>query len=286
MVTGVSTDGAEPNDPPVMIDTTKATIARVYDAFLDGTDNYEVDRQVMNDVLRVAPQAKLVARALRRWQERVTRYAVRMGIDQFLDCGSGMPAAENTHQIVQRHNPEAVVIYVDSDPIVATHARALLVENDRTHFVSAEFTCPQVLLGHPTLTRHLDFNRPIMLLQCATLHHIDDDARPAQIMAEYIDALPSGSLIGLTHFWDPEDGGEGTALARQIEISFRTSSMGISRYRTRAEIQAMLGGLDLIEPGLVELDQWWPEGPALSPPYLVERLILGAVGRKPGEHSS
>ncbi|HET9255814.1 MAG TPA: SAM-dependent methyltransferase [Pseudonocardiaceae bacterium] len=282
MDTGVSAEGAEPNEPPVVIDATKATIARVYDAFLDGTDNYEADRQVMNEVLRVAPQAKLVAQAMRRWQVRVTRYAVRMGIDQFLDCGSGMPVADNTHQIAQRHNPEAVVIYVDSDPIVATHARALLVENDRTHFVSAEFTRPKILLTHPTVTRHLDFTRPIMLLQCATLHHVNDEAGPAQIMAEYVDALPPGSLVGLTHFWDPEDGGEQTALARQIEASFRTSSMGTSRYRTRAEIQAMLEGLELIEPGLVELDQWWPEGPALSQPYLIERLILGALGRKPG----
>ena len=286
MVAGVSTDGAEPRDLPVVIDTTKASIARVYDAFLDGKDNYEIDRQVMNDVLRIAPQAKLVARALRRWQLRVTRYAARVGIDQFLDCGPGISAVENTHQVAQRHNPEAVVIYVDSDPIVSTHARALLVENDRTHFVQAEFTQPQVLLTHPTVMQHLDFNRPIMLLQCATLHHIDDEARPAQIMAEYIDALPSGSLVGLTHFWDPEDGGEGTVLAHEIETCFRASSMGTSRYRTRTEIQAMLAGLDLLEPGLVELDQWWPGGPALTPPYLVERLILGAVGRKPSNHSS
>jgi SAM-dependent methyltransferase len=284
MMMGASTDGAEPGDLPVVIDATRASIARVYDALLDGNDNYAIDRQVMNDILRIAPQAKLAARALRRWQVRVTRYTAQMGIDQFLDCGSGMPTAENTHQVVQRYNPEAVVIYVDDDPIVATHARALLVENDSTHFVQAESTCPQALLGHPTVIRCLDFTRPIMLLQCATLHHIDDEARPAQIMAEYIDALPVGSFVGLTHFWDPEDGGEGTALARQIETSFRTSSMGISRYRTRTEIQAMLAGLNLLEPGLVELDQWWPEGPALTPPYLVERLILGAVGRKPGDH--
>ncbi len=280
--TGANTDGTEPVDLPVVINTTtKANLARVYDAFLDGKDNYEIDRKVMNDVLSFAPHSKLAARALRRWVVRVTRYLAKAGVDQFLDCGSGLPTAENTHQVAQRYHPEAIVIYVDIDPIVSTHSRALLVENDQTHFVQADLTRPAELLAHPTMTRHLDFTRPIMLYQCATLHHLEDEAQPAKIMAEYIDALPSGSFVALTHFWDPEDGGERSELAHRMETTLRTSSLGTGRFRTRAEIEAMLASLELLEPGLVELDQWWPGGPALTPPSLEERLMLGAVGRKP-----
>ncbi|HET9255813.1 MAG TPA: SAM-dependent methyltransferase [Pseudonocardiaceae bacterium] len=281
MAVGHDPDDVEQVGPPTVIDTTKASIARVYDAFLDGTDNYEVDRQVMNDVLHFAPQSKLVARALRRWLLRVIRYLATAGIDQFLDCGSGLPTVENTHQVAQRHNPDAVVVYVDIDPIVSTHARALLVENDRTHFVQADVRGPKALLAHPTVTKNLDFTRPIGLIQCAIMHHIDDEDQPTALMAEYIDAMPSGSLVALAHFWDPEDSGEASALAHRWQASFRTSSMGTGRFRTRAEIEAMMAGLDLLEPGLVELDDWWPDGPLPAERLLVERLVLGAVGRKP-----
>ncbi len=265
----------------VRIDTTRASIARVYDAFLDGKDNYAIDRQVMQDVLTIAPQSKRVARALRSWLGRVVRYLAKDGLDQFLDCGSGLPTVENTHQIAQQYNRDATVVYVDIDPIVAVYGRALLQENDGTFFVRGDLTRPRELLTHPTVTTHLDFTRPLVLIQCATLHHVDDDAKPQQIMADYIDALPSGSFVALTHWWDPEDDGDGTALARKIETSFRTSSMGTGRYRTRAEIEAMLTGLELLGPGLAELGDWLPEGPPAVSRSLVERLILGAVGRKP-----
>jgi SAM-dependent methyltransferase len=266
---------------PVAIDTTKASIARVYDAFLDGRDNYEVDRRVMNEVLHFAPHTKLVAKATRRWLVRVIRYLATAGIDQFLDCGSGIPTVENTHQVAQRHNPDAVVVYVDIDPIVSTYGRALLVENERTHFVQADVRHPKALLTDPTVTEHLDFTRPIAMIQCAIMHHIDDNEQPAALMAEYIEALPSGSYVGFSHFWNPEDGGEASALAHRFETSFRTSSMGTGRFRTRAEMEAMLVGLDLLEPGLIELDQWRPDGPVPTTRSLVEHLILGAVGRKP-----
>jgi len=197
MVMVNDTGDAERASLSVVIDTTKASIARVYDAFLDGRDNYEIDRQVMNDVLRIAPHSKLVAKATRRWLARVVRYLATAGIDQFVDCGSGIPTAENTHQVAQRHNPDAVVVYVDIDPVVSTYGRALLVENDRTHFVQADVRRAQVLLAHPTMTKYLDFTRPIGMIQCAIMHHIDDEDHPAALMAEYIDALPSGSFVGL-----------------------------------------------------------------------------------------
>jgi hypothetical protein len=282
-MTATKNEGSRESSPRAaqVVDTSRASIARVYDAFLGGKNNYAADRAVRDDVLKIAPEAQLVAKALRRWLVRVTRYLANQGIDQFLDCGAGLPTEENTHQTAQRYNPDAVVVYVDNDPVVGVHARALLEENCRTHFVLADLTRPSALLAHPTVTDHLDLSRPIALIQCAALHHVEDDLQPAQIMADYIEALPSGSYVALTHWWDPADGSEGSTLAREIERRFRTSSMGTGRYRTRDEIESMLKGVDLLEPGLVQLDQWWPEGPLSKPNSLVETLILGAVGRKP-----
>jgi hypothetical protein len=268
-------------DQPV-IDTTRASIARVYDAALGGHDNYAVDRAMLGEILKITPQAPLVAKALRKWLIRTVRFlADSAGIDQFLDCGSGLPTVGNTHQTAQDCNPDAVVVYADNDPTVQAHGHTLLADNDRAHFVAADLRHPNELLAHPVVTEHLDFDRPLALIQCATLHHVDDAADPAQIMARYVDALPSGSYVALTHWHDPEDAGSGTDLVRGIQTAYRANSIGTGRYRTRQEIAALLEGLELLDPGLVELDQWWPDGPARTPPSLVERVILGAVGRKP-----
>jgi S-adenosyl methyltransferase len=268
--------------PPPGVDTTKASIARVYDAFLGGKDNYEVDREVFQKVLEIAPESPELARDFRTWLIRAVRFlAGPAGIDQFLDLGSGLPSAENTHEAAQRINPEAKVVYVDNDPIVAVHGRAMLEENDRTNFIAADLRRPHEVLNHPVVTENLDFSRPLALMQCATIHHVDDDANPREIMATYIDALPSGSYVGLTHFYDPADGSKYSELARGIETTFRTSSMGTGRFRTREEILSLLDGLELVKPGLVLLADWWPDGPRIKPLPDSGHVALGAVGRKP-----
>jgi SAM-dependent methyltransferase len=272
--------GNDAGQPPE-IDTSKASIARVYDAFLGGKDNFASDRVVYDAIIEIAPEGEEVAKAIRRWLIRTISYlSAYVGIDQYLDLGAGLPTVENTHQTAQRFNPHAVVVYVDNDPAVNAYGRALLEENDRTHFVTADLTKPADLLANPTVTRALEFDRPMALIQCATIHHVDDEADPAGIMRHYIDALPSGSYIALTHWWDPADGREGAALAHELEHRWRTSSMGTGRYRTREEILSFFDGLELLEPGLVELDQWWPAGPPVRELSLVEHLILGGVGRK------
>lgn len=276
-----STGSAADHGGSGKVDFSRASIARVYDAFLDGKDNYEVDRAVLAEVLKIAPNAKAMAKASRRFLTRAVRYIAEAGVDQFLDCGSGLPTVQNTHQIAQKVNPEAVVVYVDNDPVVSAFGRALLTENERTRFLEADLREPGQILSSPTVTDNLDFSRPIALMQVATFHHVDDDADPAGIMAEYVSALASGSYVVLSHFYDNEDGGEGTRLAHEIESRFRNSSMGTGRYRTRGEIEALLRGLEMVEPGLVEPDQWRPDGPTLVNPSLVERLILSGVARKP-----
>jgi SAM-dependent methyltransferase len=280
---GMSDDDAEEGEPTqAYVDTTKASVARVYDAFLGGKDNYEVDRVVFREILEVAPEASATAKELRAWLIRVVRFlAGPAEIDQFVDCGSGLPTVENTHEVAQRVNPEAVVVYVDNDPIVIAHGRALLAENDRTHFADANLAKPDELLRHPVVTRHLDFDRPIALIQCNTIHHLMDDERPYEIMKSYIDALPSGSYVALCHFYDSADGSDRSLLAREMEARYNNSTMGSGRFRTREEIASYFEGLEMIEPGLVKVHEWWPDGPRIEPLAPIDHLFLGGVGRKP-----
>ncbi|MGW5646700.1 SAM-dependent methyltransferase [Saccharopolyspora sp. NPDC003752] len=266
---------------PVHIDTSKASIARVYDAFLGGKDNYEVDREVFRRVREVTPEAAQLAWDNRQFLIRVSRFiAAETGITQYLDCGSGLPTAENTHQVVQRIKPESRVVYVDNDPVVLAHGRALLEENSQTHFSPADIFEPARILQDEIVNRHLDLSEPVALFQLGTLHHYDGERPPADIMREYVEALPSGSYVAISHFLDPETE-EYNELARRMEQAFLHSPMGTGVFRTRAEIEAMFPGLEFIDPGLVKCADWWPTGPRLNPLYPVQHCIAGAVARKP-----
>lgn len=271
---------------PAHIDTTKASVARVYDAFLNGKDNYEIDREVLRRVQQVAPEATQLGWDNRDFLIRVTRFiASQTGITQFLDCGSGLPTAENTHQVAQRIQPDARVVYVDNDPVVLAHGRALLEENDQTHFSAADIFEPCQILGDEVVRRYLDFSEPIALFHLGTLHHYDGERSPQSIMQEYVDVLAPGSYVAISHFFDPE-AGEYSELARKLEQVFLHSPMGSGLFRTRAEIVGMLPGLELVEPGLTRCADWWPDGPRVKPLAPVQHCIVGAVGRKPHETSA
>jgi hypothetical protein len=267
---------------PVGVDTTRASIARVYDATLGGKDNYPVDRAVRDRVAEVAPGQSDVARMNRRWLHRVVRYlSGTVGIGQFLDVGAGLPTVGNTHEIAQQENPQARVVYVDNDPVCNVHGRVLLECNKYTHFVPADLTEPNTLLTDSEVTEHLDLTRPLALILCGILHHVDDALDPAGIMRQYIDALPSGSYVAITHFFDPADGSEAHDMAIELQHRFTQMGLGSGWYRTREEIASYFGDLEMIEPGLVELNDWWPMGPAVGPRRTEERLLLGGLGHKP-----
>ncbi|MEJ2865537.1 SAM-dependent methyltransferase [Actinomycetospora flava] len=270
-------DGRAPAD----VDTSVASIARVYDYALGGKDHYEADRQTIEAVRKVAPEVPLLAVDNRAFLIRALRFlATQTDVTQFLDLGSGLPTAENTHQVVQRLRPEARVVYVDNDPSVVAHGRALLEDNEFTMFSPADIFDPRSVLEDPAIRKFLDFGEPIALIQNGTLHHYDDPARtPQSIMKEYVEALPSGSFVVLAHFFDPED--DDSALARRMEDVFVHSPMGSGVFRTRDEIQAMFPGLEMVDPGLVVCASWWPDGPLLKPLAAVQRCIAGGVGRKP-----
>jgi S-adenosyl methyltransferase len=263
----------------------RASIARVYDAALGGTDNYAIDRQVLEQVRDVAPEVNDLAWSNRRFLARAVRFLVDQGgIRQFLDCGSGLPTAENTHQIARRIDPATRVVYVDNDPAVIAHGGALLSDDPLCRVVDADIFQPADVLENETVRGHLDFSRPLALLQVGTLHHyVGDDG--AQLMRQYVDALPVGSFVAVAHFFDPETD-ELSPLARRMEQVFLHSPMRSGMFRTRAQITGFLSGLEILPPGpgrpgdLELCDLWWPDGPRLRPLNQVEQCIAAAVGRK------
>jgi S-adenosyl methyltransferase len=267
--------------PPVGVDPTRASIARVYDAFLNGKDNYEIDRAVLAQVEEHMPSARELGIENRSFLIRVCRFlATQTDVDQFLDLGSGLPTAENVHQVVQRLRPDAQVLYVDNDPVVLAHGRALLEENDNCRFVAADIFEPKNILDNDEVTGFIDFDRPFALMQMGTLHHFNGPrSQPAEIMREYIAALPSGSYVALSHFLDPEN--EFSSTARDAEEAFLHSPMGSGTFRTHVELLELFEGLELVEPGLVRCADWWPDGPRLKALTPAQRCIAGAVGRKP-----
>jgi hypothetical protein len=156
----------------------------------------------------------------------------------------------------------------------------LLEENENTHFVSADIFEPHKLMAHEGVRQHLDLSQPIALLQMGTLHHFDGPReRPAEIMREYLEYLPSGSFVGISHFLDPEN--EYSEVARKMEHMFLHSPMGSGTFRTRAELEELFTGLEMMPPGLELCANWWPDGPQLKPLNPVQKCIAGGIGRKP-----
>lgn len=267
---------------PSSIDPTKPSIARVYDAFLNGHDNYEADREVVRGVLKAAPEAADLAVENRDFLIRACRFLARQtGITQYLDCGSGLPTAENTHEVTQRINPDSRVVYVDNDPTVLAHSRALLEENDTAVIVFEDIFDPEKLLRNDVVMSHLDWREPIALLHLGTLHHYNGEHTRTRkdIMRAYIDILPSGSYVAISHFLDPED--EHTKTARKMEDMFLHSMMGSGTFSTKAELEDLFNGLELIPPGLVRCVDWWPDGPQLNPLNAAQRCIAGGMAHKP-----
>ncbi|WP_326595453.1 SAM-dependent methyltransferase [Streptomyces sp. NBC_01803] len=262
-------------DQNVEIDLSRPSIARVYDAVLGGKDNYEVDRVVADQVRATMPHIGDVGWFNRAALGRAVRHLTsEVGIQQFVDLGAGLPTMENTHQVAQRHNPAARVVYVDNDPIVLAHGRALLEENDRTAVVTADLRDPGTVLGHPVLRELIDFGQPVGVLLVGMLHHLHDDENPQGIVDSYLAAVPPGSHLVITHFCDtgPE--------ARAVEKTM-LEFLGTGRFRTIEEIEAYFQGLELLEPGVVPLPMWHPDGPVEQPLSVAQRLMAGGVARKP-----
>ncbi|KPM53955.1 SAM-dependent methyltransferase [Frankia sp. CcI49] len=259
---------------PEGIDTSVPSIARVYDAILGGKDNFPVDRAVADELMRLAPRGRQSALYNRALLGRGVRFMASQGIRQFVDLGSGLPTAQNTHETAQAVAPDARVVYIDNDPIVLSHGRALLAENENTTVLTADFRSPEQVLNHPELTGIIDFDQPVALLLFAVVHHIEDAEDPAGILATYREHLAPGSYLFLTHFVTH---GEETAELEKVMLA----DLGRGRFRTIAEITAFFDGFELLEPGVTYTPLWRPEEPLPDPLTLTERLVAGGLARRP-----
>jgi S-adenosyl methyltransferase len=259
---------------PLGIDTTVPTTARIYDFWLGGHDNFAADRAAALKVSEAAPEAQLMAVENRRFLRRAVRYlAADAGITQFLDIGTGLPTQGNVHQVAQDINPAARVVYVDNDPMVLAHSRALKTGGN-TVVIEADLRDPQAILNHPDTPKLIDFSQPLAVLLVAVLHFISDDDDPSAIVAAIRDAAQPGSYLVLSHV----TGGIRRESAANAAVFYKQVTSGAT-LRGRDEILRFFAGLELIDPGLVQVPQWRPDGP--EPAEAGKVWILGGVGRKP-----
>jgi hypothetical protein len=257
---------------PPGIDTTVLSHARAYDYVLGGTDNFEVDREAARQVIALAPDLPALGRAQRRFLLRVTRLCAEAGITQFLDVGSGIPTAPNVHQTARAISPDARVVYVDSDPTVLVHNRALLAADPNVVAIQADVRRPAELLGDPQLQRLIDFDEPMLLLFIGLFHLVTDEENPAALIAEFRDRMAPGSHICVSQFC--VEGSDPAARAKLEEIS--VNSPAPMTFRRRAEIEGFFDGFELLAPGVVDVQDWSPDETA--PPTMLK--VAAGVGRK------
>ncbi len=258
-------------------DPSRPHIARVYDHLLGGKDNFAADRTLGDQIIAAMPAVQLGVRAQRAVLGRVVRYLVsQAGVRQLIDIGSGLPTAENVHEIAQRLDPDTRVVYVDNDPVVLAHAGALLAGNTATIVVAGDLLQPAAILGHPEVRKHLDFDQPIGLLLCGILHYILDEEHPAELMATLYSALPPGSYVFIHHLVD-----SGDPEIAHVQAAMQ-KGLGRGQFRSLAEIRRLFDGLDLIEPGLVLVPDWRPDpGDPTAQDHPVLRVACAGVARKP-----
>jgi hypothetical protein len=268
----------DPDWLPPEINTGVAHSARIYDYWLGGKDNFAADRAVGDAVIKAIPSTPLLARENRAVLGRAVRYlAAEAGIRQFLDIGTGIPTAGNTHEVAQAVAPDSRIVYVDNDPIVLAHARALMTSDPvgATAFIQADFREPDKILADPALRGVLDLNQPVALMLVAILHFFSDDDNPRGIVSSLVEALPSGSYLTITNltadFMDPEQAAEARQAGQQGGITYVA--------RTQAEVAAFFSGLELVEPGIVPMQAWHPDGAGLTDPHGPTSYV--AMGRKP-----
>jgi hypothetical protein len=246
--------------PPAGVDARTPNVARVYDAFLGGKDNFAADREVLEIALQVTPDAPNLARANRAFLRRVVRYLVgEAGVGQILDIGSGLPTRGNVHEVAHELNPAARIVYVDNDPVVYTHGQALLADARTTEVVTADVRQPRAILDDPIVGEFIDFSQPVGLLLLAILHHLNDEEDPAGVVAALRDAMPSGSYLAISSFCMPgPEHPEHRAATAEIAALF-SEKLGSGYWRADQEILPWFGDWKLTDPGLVPLAEWRPD---------------------------
>jgi SAM-dependent methyltransferase len=248
-----------PEEPPAPrdwvppdIDTERPSSARIYDYFLGGAHNFAADRQVAEQLIAAYPDIPLLAQANRAFLRRAVEFLVDAGVRQFLDIGSGVPTVGHVHDIAHRVAPDAKVVFVDIDPVAVAHSRMMLADDHRIAVIQEDVRRPEQILDHPEVQRLIDFDQPVAVIVVALLHFLKDADDPAGILARLMAPLEAGSYLAIAHGSD--DAREGSE-ARDI---YRRGGIEVVS-RTREQVEALLDGLELVEPGVVWVPQWRPE---------------------------
>jgi hypothetical protein len=253
------------------IDTSRPHPARIYDYLLGGKDNYQVDQQAGDALAAAAPEVRIGVRANRAFLQRAVRFVVRGGVRQILDIGTGLPTSPNVHETAHEVAPDVRVAYVDNDPIVKTHADALLSRSGTTSIVLGDVRDPRAIVEHPDVRRVIDFGEPVALLLVAVLHFLTDAERPEQVVATLRDALPAGSFLVLSHATDD-------FADRSAAEAVYTNATATLNLRPRAAVERFFDGFELVDPGLAQVPFWRPDTP--PPERSGEIGFYGGVARK------
>jgi hypothetical protein len=258
------------------VDIRRPNMARMYDYALGGKDNFASDREAVENLFRLAPENAYVPKANRRFLGAAVRFAAEQGITQYIDLGAGLPSQGSTHEVARLVQPDARVVYVDSDPVVLAHARALLAGNDSGLAVIAEdIRDTGRILDHSHTKRLIDFSKPVAVLFVAVLHGIPDAGDPAGIVAEFVRRIAPGSYVILSHL--TREGQPADIVAKKEEVWAKSATP--MAYRSRDEILRFFDGLDLVEPGLATVTRWRQE-PADAQLDAAGSWTLAGVGRK------
>jgi hypothetical protein len=267
-----------PEIPPE-INTSRPHPARIYDYALGGKNHFAADREVAEKSFASFPSGRIASRANRAFLGRAVRYlAAEAGIRQFLDIGTGLPTTGNVHEVAQRVAPSSRVVYVDNDPLVLAHARALLTSSPegRTAYIHADLRDPAAILSDPATRDVLDFSQPIALMLVSILHFIPDEDKPAEILRTLLDALPSGSYLSASHGTAEHDpvGWAG------VERAYREARLPTQLRDSDEFARLAFTGMKLVSPGVVLVSEWRPSasGPR---PTAAEVSCYGGVARKP-----
>ncbi len=247
----------------------------MYDYFLGGKDHFAVDREAAEAINAISPDAKDLARANREFLGRSVRHLIDQGVTQFLDLGAGLPTRDNVHEVALRHARDSRIVYVDNDPMVLVHARAILADNPSTIVTEGDLRDPGWITGHPEVRAHLNFDEPIAVLMVAVLHFVTDDGEARRLVAEFRDAVVPGSHLVISHMSPGEAAGDALAAGREI---YEKSSSGGIAFRTHEEVLSLFDGFELCEPGLVRISDWRPDHPAAEAPATPSGGAIGLAG--------
>jgi O-methyltransferase involved in polyketide biosynthesis len=251
--------------------------ARIWNYWVGGKDNFPSDRAVADSVNELVPTLPLTARTARRFLADVVNRVSAAGIRQFLDIGTGLPTADNTHEVAQRAAPESRIVYVDHDPVVLAHARALLTSSPegKTDYIDADLRDPATILTEAART--LDFSQPVAVLLIAVLHFIPDSADPYRIVSAVMDEMPSGSYLALVHAAGDIEADANSEGARRYNAGATAAQFTLRR---REQVTRFFEGLDLAQPGLVPLNRWW-QADVIEAIEAEDLAAYCGMGRKP-----